>query len=199
QIERAVARLKFELGCEQPAVLFVEERCHLARRLAPPLRPAWILELPAVTSSGKMHVGKGGTDLLAVDGLRRAHRGAGEASDETGGLGVQGPEVLVAAVGDRRGARYAVTRKVRHEVQIEGKLRRTEPLEKRENEAAVRSGDKVVRVFDSRVDDLLLDLVAPAGLDAHGRLARLLRGNAGWRRRKLGKRFELGQLLRPRR
>src|SRR5258707_14506315 len=45
------------------------------------------------------------------------------------------------------------------------------------------------------VDELLLDLVAPAGLDAHRRLARLLRSNAGWRRRKLGKRFELGRLL----
>src|SRR5207247_2800093 len=42
------------------------------------------------------------------------------------------------------------------------------------------------------VDELLLDLVAPARLDAHGRLARLLRGNAGCRRRVLGKRFELG-------
>src|SRR6266852_1296618 len=46
------------------------------------------------------------------------------------------------------------------------------------------------------VDELLLDLVAPAGLDAHRRLARLLRRNAGWRRRRLGKRFELGRLLR---
>src|SRR5207247_9224291 len=126
-------------------------------RVAARLGSGWIRELPAVASSGKMHVGKCGTDLLAVDGLRRAHRGAGEARDETGGLGVQGPEVLVGAVGDRRGARYAVTRKVRHEVQIEGKLRRTEPLEKRENEAAVRSGDKVVRVFDSRSTALKID------------------------------------------
>src|SRR5437016_12803699 len=39
------------------------------------------------------------------------------------------------------------------------------------------------------VDELLLDLVAPAGVDAHGRLPRLLRRNAGWRR-KLGKGFE---------
>src|SRR5947208_1502276 len=34
------------------------------------------------------------------------------------------------------------------------------------------------------VDELLLDLVAPAGLDAHGRLARLTRGNAARPRRK---------------
>src|SRR4029077_3440672 len=45
------------------------------------------------------------------------------------------------------------------------------------------------------VDELLLDLIAPAWLDANGRLARLLRRNAGWRRRKLRKRFELGRLL----
>src|SRR5712692_4784528 len=32
------------------------------------------------------------------------------------------------------------------------------------------------------VDELLLDLVASAGLDAHRRFARLLRRNAGWRR-----------------
>src|SRR5712691_2305249 len=45
------------------------------------------------------------------------------------------------------------------------------------------------------VDEPLLDLVAPAGLDAHRRLARLLRRNT-WRRRwNLGKRFELGGLL----
>src|SRR6266480_651716 len=44
------------------------------------------------------------------------------------------------------------------------------------------------------VDELLLDLVAPAGLDAHRGLARLLRRNAGWRR-NLGKRLELGRLL----
>ena len=157
QIERPVARLEFELGGEQPAVPFVEERRHFARRLAPPLRPAWILELPAVASSGKMHVGEGCADLLAVARLRRAHRGAGKASDETGRLGVQSSEVLVAAVGDRRGARYAVTRKVRHEVQIEGQLRRAEPLEKREHEAAARGGDEIVRVFDPRGDALQID------------------------------------------
>src|SRR5438876_10882353 len=37
------------------------------------------------------------------------------------------------------------------------------------------------------VDELLLDLVPPAGVDAHRRLSRLLRRNTGWRRRKLGK------------
>src|SRR5438132_13191136 len=101
-----------------------------------------------------MHVGKDGTDLPAVARLWRAHRRAGEAGDETGGLGVQGSEVLVAAVGDRRGARYAVTRKVRHEVQVEGQLPCAEPLEKRKHEAAVRSGDEVVRVLDPRGDAL---------------------------------------------
>src|SRR5882672_6178248 len=45
------------------------------------------------------------------------------------------------------------------------------------------------------VDELLLDLVAAAGVDAHGRLAWLLGRNAGRRRRKLGKGFELGRLL----
>src|SRR5882672_11196166 len=44
------------------------------------------------------------------------------------------------------------------------------------------------------VDELLLDLVAAAGVDAHGRLAWLL-GRNGRRRRKLGKGFELGRLL----
>src|SRR5882762_9277317 len=45
------------------------------------------------------------------------------------------------------------------------------------------------------VDELLLDLVAPAGLDAHRRVARLLRSNARRRRRNLGQGFELGRLL----
>src|ERR1700674_991093 len=45
------------------------------------------------------------------------------------------------------------------------------------------------------VDELLLDLIASAGLDAHRLLARLLRRNPWWRRWKLGKRFELGGLL----
>src|SRR3989454_1910350 len=160
QIERAVERLEFELGCEQLAAPFVEERRHFTRRLAPPLRPPWILELSVVASSGKMHVGKDGTDLLAVARLWRAHRGAGEAGDETGGLAVQGSEIPVAAVGDRRGARYAVTRKMRHEVQVEGKLHCTEPLEKREHEAAVQSGDEVIRVFDPRSDALQIDQLA---------------------------------------
>src|SRR6267143_4343331 len=82
---------------------------------------------------------------------------AGEAGDETGGLAVQGSEVPVAAVGDRRGTRYAVTRKVRHEVQVEGQLPCAEPLEEREHEAAVRSGDEVVRIFDPRGDALQID------------------------------------------
>src|SRR5437867_13419518 len=43
------------------------------------------------------------------------------------------------------------------------------------------------------VDELLLDLVAPARLDAHGRLARLLRGKAGRRPRTVGKRVERGR------
>src|SRR5438552_5195817 len=47
------------------------------------------------------------------------------------------------------------------------------------------------------VDELLLDLVAPAGLDAHRRLAGLFRSDAGWRRRNLGQGIELGRLLRP--
>src|SRR5467141_3116946 len=45
------------------------------------------------------------------------------------------------------------------------------------------------------VDELLLDLVATAGMDPHGRLARLLRSNAGRRWRNLGQGFELGRLL----
>src|SRR5438046_9454465 len=47
------------------------------------------------------------------------------------------------------------------------------------------------------VDGLLLDLVAPAGLDAHGRLARLLRGSARGRRRQRRARFALAELPRP--
>src|SRR2546426_302189 len=136
QVELAMTRLEFEFGGKQLAAPLVEKRRHLARRLAPPFRPPWILELSVVASSGKMHVGKDGTDLLAVARMWRAHGGAGKAGDETCGLAVQDSEVPVAAVGDRRGARYAVTRKVRHEVQVEGKLRCTEPLEKREHEAA---------------------------------------------------------------
>jgi len=127
----------------------------LRRGTAPPRAPPRattsapvVLELSVVTSSGKMHVGKDGTDLLAVARLWRAHRAPGRPGDETGGLAVQGSEVPVAAVGDRRGARYAVTRKVRHEVSDRRKLRCAEPLEKREHEAAVQSGDEVIRVFD---------------------------------------------------
>src|SRR5258706_10730098 len=44
------------------------------------------------------------------------------------------------------------------------------------------------------VDDLLLDLVAAARLDAHRGFARLLRRNARRRRWNLGKRFELGEI-----
>src|SRR5258706_13458781 len=150
QIERAVARLEFELGGEQLAAPVVEERRHLARRLAPPPRSARILELSAVASSRKMHVGEDGAGLLAMARLRRAHRGTREAGDQSGGFAVQGPKVPVAAVGDRRGAGNTVTRKVRHEVQIEGQLRGGESFEKREHEAAVRSGDEVVRVLDTR-------------------------------------------------
>src|SRR5712664_588075 len=103
QIERAVARLESELGGEQLTAPVVEERRHLARRLAPPLRPARILELSAVASSRKMHVGEDGTDLLAVARLRRTHRGPREAGDQSGGVAVQASEVPVAAVGDRGG------------------------------------------------------------------------------------------------
>src|SRR6185436_6392895 len=72
-------------------------------------------------------------------------------------LAVQSSQVPVAAVGYRRGARYAVAREVRHEVQVEGKLRCTQPLEQGEHEAAVRGGDEVVRVFDACGDALQID------------------------------------------
>src|SRR5258706_14276860 len=45
------------------------------------------------------------------------------------------------------------------------------------------------------IDEPFLDLVAPAGLDAHRRLARLLRRNTRRRRWNLGQRFELGGML----
>src|SRR6266700_1676851 len=105
QIERAVPRLEFELGGEQLAARLIEERRDLARSRAPPPRPPRILELSAVTPSGKMHVGENGPDPLAVARERGAHRDAGEASDERCGLPVQGSEILVALVGDRSGDR----------------------------------------------------------------------------------------------
>src|SRR5258708_30290038 len=97
-----MARLESELGGEQLVAPVVEERRHLARRLAPPPRPARILELSAVASSRKMHVGEDGTDLLAVARQRRAHRGAPEAGDQSGGgsaLGAAGPRAAAGAAG----------------------------------------------------------------------------------------------------
>jgi hypothetical protein len=47
-----------------------------------------------------------------------------------------------------------MAREVRHEIQVERKLRRGEPLEQRQDETAVRGRDEVVGVLDARCDAL---------------------------------------------
>ena len=53
-----------------------------------------------------------------------------------------------AAVGLRRRSLDASVRKMRHEIEIEGKLFRSEPFIEREHETPLVGGDEVVGVFD---------------------------------------------------
>ena len=73
------------------------------------------------------------------------------------GLPFSVAEERVREVGDRRRAGNAVAREVRHQVEVEGQLRRRQPLEQRQDVAAVRGGDEVVGVLDPGRDALQLD------------------------------------------
>src|SRR5258708_6232492 len=115
--------------------------------------------------------------LRSAIGAGHGSAGAGKAAQRVGG---EGTPARGGPADDEMGARVSQARAVAQVIDQVLSLSR-------------RSGDAH---HTPAVDELLLDLVAPARLDANGRLARLLRRNAGWRRRKLGKRFELGRLLR---
>src|SRR5882672_10693812 len=142
QVQTAVLPLEIELRGEQLAMRRVEERRDLPRRLAPPSGSPRILEPAAVALSGEVHVAEDGADPLAMAGSGGSDRRARQAGDDGRGLAVQGPQVLVAAIGDRRGTGDAMAREMRHEVQVEGELRRAQPLEQGQDEAAVRRPDE---------------------------------------------------------
>ena len=89
--------------------------------------------------------------LGALDGA------AAEARDQRRGLAVERAEVLVGKVRDRRRARNAVAREVRHQVEVERQLVRRQALEQREHVAPLRGGDEVVGVLDARLDRLAAD------------------------------------------
>ena len=156
QVGKAVLRL--ELRARRPAdvmFLFVEERPYFSRGEAPPLRAARILQVRGIRARRRDACGR------AARRARRIRRTPGRSSERPGrrvtsaaGLPFSVLQVLVGEVGDRRRARDAVAREVRHQVEVERQLVGRQALEQREHVAALRRGDEVVGVLDAGLDRL---------------------------------------------
>ena len=124
-------------------------------REAPPLRPARILEVRGVRAAGEVHAREQRAELARTR-LRRAARATRRAAASPAPPACRSARCRYWSrqVGDRRRARNAVAREVRHQVEIERQLVRRQALEQREHVAALRGGDEVVGVLDAGLDRL---------------------------------------------
>src|SRR2546422_10883790 len=118
---------------------------------APPLRAAWILEVGGIRARGQMHAGKQRAELGALADPRPLDRAPRQPRHQRGRLAVEALQVLVSQVGDRRRAGNAVAREMRPPVKVERQLLGGPPLEQRQDVAALRRGDEVIAVLDSRL------------------------------------------------
>ena len=91
-----------------------------------------------------------GARLGAVRGRWALDRVAVEPCHQAGGFAVEKAPQRPSAIGLRRGGFDSRACKMRHEVEIEGKLFRSEPFIEREHETPVIGRHEVVRVLDSR-------------------------------------------------
>jgi hypothetical protein len=101
-----------------------------------------------------MHAAQKRAQLGAMRRLGALDGTAAEPRDERRRLAVERAEVLVREIRDRRRARDAVAREVRHQVQVERQLMRRQALEQREDVAPLGGGDEVVGVLDAGLDRL---------------------------------------------
>ena len=175
QIGKAVLRLEIELVVQETDFLFFEERPYLLRGKAPPPRAARIFQVCGIGARREMQAAEERTELGAFGHARTLERAPGQARDERRRLVVQNAKVLVGEIRDRRRARNAVAREVRHEVDVERQLFGGQPLEQREDVAALRRGDEIVGVLDAGLDRLARNELADRIVRRATRRARLRR------------------------
>src|ERR1051325_4719213 len=154
QVGNAVLRLEIELVLEQADLPFIEEWTHFPRGEAPPARAARILEVRGVRARRQAHPAEKRAELGALLDAGTFERAPGQSRDERCGLPIQAAQILVGEIGDGRRARDAVAREVRHEVEVEGQLFGRQPLEQRQDVAALGGGDEIVGVLDAGLDRL---------------------------------------------
>jgi hypothetical protein len=87
-------------------------------------------------------------------------RSTRQARHQGGRLAIEFRQVSVREVGDRRRARNAVPREVRHQPEIERQLLRRQALEQGQDIAPLGGGDEVIGILDSSRNRLQRDRCA---------------------------------------
>jgi len=160
QVGKTMLRLVGDLVFQQLVLTLFQEAFYFLKSDAPPLRPARVLEVDAVGAAGEVHAAEQHAELAALRGARTLERFARQPRDQRRRLAVQRLQVAVVQVGDRGRARDAVAREMRHQAEVERQLLRRQPLEQRQDVAALRGVDEIIGVLDAGLDRR--DLLQPA-------------------------------------